>query len=64
MSEVCLTSFHFILYKWESALKLVAGSVWLPAYASIMGTPQPTILAESNRGERGALNTILDPSEK
>ncbi|AIG26746.1 dTDP-glucose 4,6-dehydratase [Brevibacillus laterosporus] len=33
-----------------------AGSVWLPAYASIIGAPQPTILEESNRGERGASN--------
>nr|WP_240470168.1 NAD(P)-dependent oxidoreductase [Brevibacillus laterosporus] len=32
----------------------VAGSVWLPAYASIIGAPQPTILAESERGASNA----------
>ncbi|PPA91381.1 NAD-dependent epimerase/dehydratase family protein [Brevibacillus laterosporus] len=34
-----------------------SGTLWLPAYASMIGAPQPTIHSGSNRGERGALNT-------
>ncbi len=33
-----------------------SGSLWLPAYASAIGAPSPTIQAGSNRGERGASN--------
>ncbi|WP_096466140.1 NAD-dependent epimerase/dehydratase family protein [Aneurinibacillus soli] len=33
-----------------------SGSLWLPAYASAIGAPEPAIQAGSNRGERGASN--------